>query len=132
MAAFCSAARARKIMRSRVRRVDTQLELGLGIRRRNRTEPSPTGQPHTLVGLFAGIGGLEAGLHRAGHDTVLFCENDPTANAVLRSKFPEVAVHTDIRSLRVLPPSATLVSAGFPCQDLSQAGQTAGISGAQS
>lgn len=89
-------------------------------------------QLHAAVGLFAGIGGLERGLHRAGHETILLCENDPSASAVLRSRFPGIALHADVRQLRELPRKTTLVCAGFPCQDLSQAGQTAGISGKRS
>jgi site-specific DNA-cytosine methylase len=30
-----------------------------------------------IVGLFAGIGGIELGMHDAGHETVLLCDNDP-------------------------------------------------------
>ena len=90
------------------------------------------GNVHKVAGLFAGIGGLERGLHRGGHQPVLLCENDPGASAVLRAKFPEVSLHSDVRELASLPTNTTLVAAGFPCQDLSQAGLTAGISGARS
>jgi len=83
------------------------------------------------VGLFAGIGGIELGLERAGFATSLLCEYDSAATAVLRKRFPESGHHSDIRTLEELPP-ARVVSAGFPCQDLSQAGRTAGISGSQS
>jgi DNA (cytosine-5)-methyltransferase 1 len=83
------------------------------------------------VGLFAGIGGIEDGLHQAGHRTELLCEFDDPAQAVLRARFPGVPVVGDIRDLRSLP-ETDLVSAGFPCQDLSQAGRTAGIDGQQS
>jgi DNA (cytosine-5)-methyltransferase 1 len=106
----------------------------LGRRRRQQLELSfgDGGQEHSIVGLFAGVGGLERGLHRAGHKTILLCENDPSASAVLQSKFPDIALHHDVRELAALPVEATLVAAGFPCQDLSQAGQTKGISGARS
>ena len=40
-------------------------------------------------------------------------------------------MHDDVRTLDALP-DAEVVSAGFPCQDLSQAGHTAGIKGEQS
>jgi DNA (cytosine-5)-methyltransferase 1 len=63
---------------------------------------------------------------------VLLCENDPTASAVLAARFPEVRLHGDVRTLTSLPRETTLVVAGFPCQDLSQAGTTAGIAGARS
>lgn len=92
----------------------------------------PIGTQHTVVGLFAGIGGLERGLRRAGHDTALLCENDPAAMAVLRHRFPSVPLHDDVCTLHELPDSVSLVVGGFPCQDLSQAGKTAGISGSRS
>jgi DNA (cytosine-5)-methyltransferase 1 len=90
------------------------------------------GTIHQIAGLFAGIGGLERGLHRAGHRTILLCENDVAATAVLKARFPGTKYHPDITTLGKLPRSTTLVVAGFPCQDLSQAGQTAGITGSRS
>ncbi|HVV77127.1 MAG TPA: DNA (cytosine-5-)-methyltransferase [Mycobacteriales bacterium] len=84
-----------------------------------------------VAGLFAGIGGIERGLGRAGHHAELLCEIDPGAQAVLRARFPEVPVVSDITRLRSLP-AVDLVAAGFPCQDLSQAGLTAGIDGDRS
>lgn len=87
---------------------------------------------HKVTGLFAGIGGLERGLHRAGHSTLLLCDNDPAAKQVLQERFRGIPYHDDVRTLKQLPDDTTLVVAGFPCQDLSQAGKTAGIAGAQS
>lgn len=83
------------------------------------------------MGLFAGIGGIELGLHDAGHTTELLCEIEPAAQAVLHARFPGVPVVGDIRELDRLP-ECDLVCAGFPCQDLSQAGRTAGIDGRNS
>lgn len=85
----------------------------------------------SAVGLFAGIGGIELGLQCAGHHTELLCELEPAAQKVLASRFPDVPLHPDIRHLRSLP-KIDLVAAGFPCQDLSQAGTTAGIGGSRS
>jgi DNA (cytosine-5)-methyltransferase 1 len=85
----------------------------------------------SVVGLFAGIGGIEAGLQMAGHHSVMLCENDAAANAVLDEQFPAVERHGDVNSLDALPRS-DVVAAGFPCQDLSQAGRTAGIRGERS
>ena len=85
-----------------------------------------------MVGLFAGIGGLELGLSEHGWNTELLCEIDPGAQAVLRSRFADVPLHGDVTKLRALPSDIELVAAGFPCQDLSQAGKTAGITGARS
>ncbi|NLU83539.1 DNA (cytosine-5-)-methyltransferase [Rhodococcus sp. HNM0569] len=85
-----------------------------------------------MVGLFAGIGGLELGLRDHGWTTELLCEIDPGAQAVLRNRFADTPLHTDVTRLRSLPGSIDLVAAGFPCQDLSQAGRTAGITGTRS
>jgi DNA (cytosine-5)-methyltransferase 1 len=84
-----------------------------------------------VVSLFSGIGGVEAGLHRAGHKTSMFCEIDPAASAVLSKQFPNVPIKKDVTLLRSLPP-CELVAAGFPCQDLSLAGGKAGMGGDQS
>ncbi|MFF0541632.1 DNA cytosine methyltransferase [Nocardia thailandica] len=85
-----------------------------------------------MVGLFAGIGGLELGLARGGWSTELLCEIEPGAQGVLAARFPDTDLHPDITRLRALPAGTELVAAGFPCQDLSQAGRTAGITGRRS
>ncbi|WP_433713040.1 DNA cytosine methyltransferase [Nocardia sp. CA-084685] len=85
-----------------------------------------------MVGLFAGIGGLELGLGHHGWHTELLCEIDPGARAVLAARFPGIPLQGDITRLRALPAGTELVAAGFPCQDLSQAGRTAGITGKRS
>ncbi|MFC9893050.1 DNA cytosine methyltransferase [Nocardia sp. NPDC127579] len=85
-----------------------------------------------MVGLFAGIGGLELGLGRHGWHTELLCEIDRGAQGVLAAHFPEVDLHADVTRLRAIPAGTELVAAGFPCQDLSQAGRTAGITGSRS
>jgi len=86
---------------------------------------------YSVAGLFAGIGGIELGLHEAGHEAVVLCEIDPGASSVLRTRFPGIRLVRDVRTLRTVG-EADLLSAGFPCQDLSQAGRTAGISGGNS
>lgn len=85
----------------------------------------------TVAGLFAGIGGIEVGLRTAGHDAALLCEWDAAAQRVLAARFPEIPLVGDIAELDELP-DVDLVAAGFPCQDLSQAGRTAGIRGDRS
>ncbi|MDB5451435.1 MAG: dcm [Caulobacteraceae bacterium] len=85
-----------------------------------------------VAGLFAGIGGLEVGLAAAGHEAAMFCEIWEPARTVLAARFPDVPCETDVRSLRSLPEEVELLVGGFPCQDLSQAGRTAGISGGRS
>ncbi|MBJ8346169.1 DNA cytosine methyltransferase [Antrihabitans sp. YC2-6] len=85
-----------------------------------------------MAGLFAGIGGLELGLSEHGWRTELLCEIDTGAQAVLRARFGDVPITADVTALRGIPAGTELVAAGFPCQDLSQAGRTAGITGARS
>lgn len=85
-----------------------------------------------VVGLFAGIGGLESGLAAAGHETVMLCEIWEPARAVLGAHFPDITIEKDVAELEALPSETDLVVAGFPCQDLSQAGMTAGIGGKRS
>ncbi|MFD7163110.1 DNA cytosine methyltransferase [Streptomyces violascens] len=90
-------------------------------------------QKHLRVaGLFAGVGGLELGLERAGLETAMLCEVWAPAQAVLAKQFPDVPLEPDVQHLKALPDDVNVVTAGFPCQDLSQAGRTAGIAGEQS
>ena len=79
----------------------------------------------TVAGLFAGIGGMERGLARAGGRAELLCEWWEPAKAVLARRFPDVPLVGDVRDLKSLP-KVDVVAAGFPCTDLSQAGRTAG------
>lgn len=82
------------------------------------------------VGLFSGIGGFELGLAKAGISTELLCEYWDPAVRTLRRRF-DAGVVGDIRKLRSLP-KCDVVTAGFPCTDLSQVGRTAGIEGTES
>jgi DNA (cytosine-5)-methyltransferase 1 len=88
-------------------------------------------EERSVVALFAGIGGIEEGVSRSGFHPVLLCENWAPAQSVLHHRFPDVPIAADVEQLRSLP-AAELVTAGFPCTDLSQAGRTAGIEGRQS
>lgn len=94
----------------------------------------PTARKRRLkvAGLFAGIGGIELGLQEAGHKAVYLCENEPTALAVLRDRFPDATLVGDVHQVHQIGGGIGLLSAGFPCQDLSQAGLTAGIRGNKS
>lgn len=91
-----------------------------------------------LLDLFAGLGGFSIAAHRVGIETAAFVEINPFCRRVLAARFPGVPIFEDVRevtaeSLRaagVGPISAC--SFGFPCQDLSVAGQRAGLSGERS
>lgn len=86
-----------------------------------------------VAGLFAGIGGVEIGFERAGFDTAGLCENEPAGREVLRSRFSISTnqLWRDVRSLKRVP-RVDVLTAGFPCQDLSQAGMKVGITGRES
>ena len=85
----------------------------------------------TVGGLFSGIGGLEKGLSDAGLSTSYLCEIDPFAVRVLKCRFPGIRVHGDVAKIAG-PGPVDVLCGGSPCQDLSQAGQLAGISGSRS
>jgi len=62
----------------------------------------------------------------------MLCENDVGAQAVLRRRFPDTDLRCDVREQRSIHKNTDLLTAGFPCQDLSQAGRTKGIRGLRS
>jgi len=62
----------------------------------------------------------------------MLCEIDRPARAVLEARFSDAALHDDVCTLGALPRETELLVGGFPCQDLSQAGQTRGIGGSRS
>lgn len=85
-----------------------------------------------VVGLFSGIGGLELPFRERGSETEMLCEVWEPAQTVLRHHFPEASIQPDIATLKSIPGSVDVITAGFPCTDLSQAGRTAGIKGKES
>ena len=79
---------------------------------------------------------MELGLRASGHETSLFCEIDQDASTVLAGRFSRKRVFPDVRDVEGLAASidrhSDLLTAGFPCTDLSQAGLTQGLSGKNS
>lgn len=84
-----------------------------------------------VAGLFAGVGGLEEGFRQAGHESTILCEIDPLARWVLGRRFADAEITEDVRALKAIP-DCDVLTAGFPCQDLSQVGRRKGISGPNS
>jgi site-specific DNA-cytosine methylase len=82
----------------------------------------------TLGSLFAGIGGFELGFERAEIRTVWQVEIDEWCQKILAKHFPEAQRFGDIRSVgaHCLAP-VDIISAGFPCSDISPAGRRRGI-----
>lgn len=84
--------------------------------------------------LFSGIGGIELGFERTGKfETKWFVECEPFAQAVLRKHWPSVPIYGDIRQInfKELEP-VDVLTGGFPCQDISNAGKRKGITGERS
>lgn len=114
-----------------------QVTLGLAESDRSSTlkqVPAAVDEPRrrlTVVSLFSGIGALDLGLERAGHQVVEMCESWGPARRVLAHRFPAVPVHEDVRDY--LPKNDyDVLAAGFPCTDVSHAGRRAGIFGQNS
>ena len=83
----------------------------------------------TFGSLFAGIGGFDLGLERAGMVCKWQVERDEYASGVLANQWPGV---TRWREVETFPPNdggdwgVDLICAGVPCQPISQAGKRKG------
>lgn len=90
----------------------------------------------TVGSLFAGFGGNDLGLERAGFKTVWQVEKDEYARRVLEKHWPGLRRPEDVREFPPEPASeweCDLICGGFPCQDISAANYRAeGISGERS
>jgi DNA (cytosine-5)-methyltransferase 1 len=91
-----------------------------------------------LVSLFAGVGGFDIAAERAGIDPVVACEIDPQARGVLQHRLPNTTLINDVKDVTGerltelgLDPRRTVITGGFPCQDLSVAGKQAGLEGGE-
>ncbi len=82
-----------------------------------------------LLDTFAGIGGFSYAAEKlvGGFQTVQFIEIDPYCQQVLNKNFPNIPIHDDITTYRAKPHSADIITGGFPCQSISQAGNREGI-----
>jgi DNA-cytosine methyltransferase len=93
----------------------------------------------TGVSLFAGIGGFDLAMERAGINVVATVEWDKHAQSVLARRFPNTKLYGDITGVTGeqlisagFDPANGIITGGFPCQDLSVAGRRAGLSGSRS
>ena len=93
---------------------------------------------HKVLDLFSGIGGFSLGLQNTGgFETVAFCEIEPFCHKVLKKHWQDVPIYNDIKELNYDTLQAdgiepTVITGGFPCQDISVAGEQKGIIGERS
>ena len=86
-----------------------------------------------VLSLFAGIGGIELGLERAGMTVVGQVELDPFCRSILEKHWPDVPQHDDVRTAvewwtNGPRPPVDVICGGFPCQPFSTAGLQRGAS----
>jgi DNA (cytosine-5)-methyltransferase 1 len=93
----------------------------------------------TIGSLFSGVGGLDLGLEHglaaAGiHTRTLWqVEQNDYARAVLARHWPHAERYTDVRTITASSVAPVdLLCGGFPCQDISDAGNGAGLAGERS
>ena len=93
---------------------------------------------HKVLDLFSGIGGFSLGMEKTGgFETVAFCEIEPFCHKVLKKHWQDVPIYNDIKELTYEKMQAdgiepTVITGGFPCQDISVAGEQKGIIGERS
>ena len=83
------------------------------------------------VDLCSGIGGFALGFEWAGlSKPVLFCDIEPWSRKVLRKHWPDVPIAKDVKELADDPnglvPECDILTAGYPCQPFSLAGERRG------
>jgi DNA (cytosine-5)-methyltransferase 1 len=89
--------------------------------------PRKKEKPVRFVSLFAGIGGFDLGLERAGMQCVGQVEINPFCQRVLAHHWPHVKRIGDIRDVDGTEFGAVdLICGGFPCQPFSHAGKRKG------
>ncbi|MBL5901700.1 DNA (cytosine-5-)-methyltransferase [Lelliottia amnigena] len=90
---------------------------------------------YKVSSFFAGIGGFDLGLEKAGMSVVFQCEINPFCQKVLKKNWPNIPIIGDIAPIESSDiPDSNVWCGGFPCQDVSLAnqGKRKGLSGERS
>ena len=83
--------------------------------------------------LFSGIGGFSLAAQMiGGFETTQFVEINKAVHPTLATQFPKALIHDDITKFHSIPGQFDIITAGFPCQDLSIAGSQKGLDGDRS
>ncbi len=87
----------------------------------------------TFGSLFAGVGGFDLGFEDAGWECRWQVEWDARCRSVLARHWPDVPRYGDVADVNGADlASVDCITYGFPCQDLSVAGNRAGLDGERS
>lgn len=93
----------------------------------NYAERIILGNPPRLVSLFSGCGGMDKGFEDAGYERVWANDFDKDAQAVFGLNLGDI----DGRDITTVPvediPACDIITAGFPCQPFSNAGNRKGV-----
>lgn len=87
----------------------------------------------SFIDLFAGLGGFHVALEQLGGRGVFAAEWEPTLNKLYADNFPETVVWSDVNELDSAAvidekvPEHQVLTAGFPCQPFSKAGEQLGF-----
>ncbi len=85
------------------------------------------------IDFFAGIGAWELAsslvnpISQVKFRTIEFIEINPHAQKILQAHFPEISIHSDIRSYEPIPQEADVYFCSFPCTGTSRAGTKTGL-----
>lgn len=81
--------------------------------------------------LFSGVGGFEEGSELAGIKTIWNCELENYQSKILKQNYNDSKQYRDITEAEITE-RVSIISGGFPCQDISVAGKMEGIKGQRS
>ena len=79
---------------------------------------------YSVGSLFSGIGGIDLGIEETSRfKTEWFCEKDDYCKRVLGARWPGVPIYGDVSEIDESTPYVDVITGGFPCQPVSQAGK---------